>query len=1070
MIEFGYHSKEVVEAYSNKRFEEISGYLQQDESCRTLAEFLRYNISFAVELLFGIKIFPYQEILIKNWFENNFCIVTASRGGAKCIDENEEVLTERGIIKIKDTIIGDRIQAINGVQTILNKWENPLEDGFTVKSYHGMEFTGKIGHKVYTFDALNCSFEYKNIEDLKIGDTLAVRKGPNVWGNQSILDGFKKINNHYAIKDIVLTENAELYYLLGLILGDGCIRSDNNNLVAITSEDTEILEFIERKFREICPHSSIIKSHKGGNKASEVRIYNKTLVEFLAHVGFNPRAYAHEKTIPHKIKQASKEYVGAFLSGLYDTDGTLQYGINEAKTNSKKIAIDICSSSRILIREVQSLLLNFGILSKVRRCHVGQRGFIIMGKTCNTHDAYTVSFGNYENAKIFYQNIGFRLSRKQTLLTQYLSNKILSTNYDSNLIKGLGQYIKNKYKTGCIKCDGYERKIRLHSSISPERLGFLRERAQILDESDRQKFGHIIDNNFAFTTITDIVPTQTRTIDITVDKEECYWSSGFIHHNSFTISIFCLLYLIFNPGAKIILTSNVFRSSRRLMEQMEQFINAKGAELLKQCFPNDIRRSTDAWRLESNGGFIKALPLNDKIRGERADILIVDEFLLIPEQIYSSILFPFLTAKNNIQDQMEIMDLETALIKLGKMKEEDRTVLESDKKIIALTSASFTFEFCYQIHQAWSEKAVKPDKADGQKYFTARLPYLMLPEQLVEASVINEAKSGGENTPYFKREYLAMYISGSDGFFNSKFMNDSTAMLGEYPWVQLYGEKSKEYILAIDPSFSSGKRSDFFAMGLYLVDKDRETITLVHSYAAAGGDLDSHICYLHYLLHNFNLVLITADLHGGGGENFNFIETANQSLLFKSTGTKIGFFNGSFDENSNDNKIEEYWKMKSSYNQTSMNICYTQRFHSTEWQKRANEYMAHQIQRGKVCFSSSLFNNDQVFKTVREMALPGNLKDDNGKAYDVGYLAERQDYLIQETKNQIMLIEPRMSITGGITFDLPAAVKSIKGEKRARRDNYTCALMACWAAKFYIAFSKNEYKEDYQEWVPKLIV
>jgi intein/homing endonuclease len=1070
MIEFGSHSKETIERYSNIRFKELEGYLSQEDAGRSLADFLRHNITFTVELLFGIKIFPYQEILIQNWFENHYCIVTAARGGAKCIDENEEVLTERGIIKIKDAVVGDKIQAITGTQTILDKWENPEEDGYKVTSYHGMEFTGKVGHKVYTFDNNLCKFSYKNIEELNLEDTLVVRKGPNVWGNGSIVEGFLKVNQHPRIKSINLVENEELYYLLGLILGDGCIRSKRDHMVSITSADPEIIEFVTRKLKEICPENSIVISRKLGNQATDVRVYHKTLVEFLNYVGFNSKDYAHEKRVPEKIKGAKKAYICAFLSGLYDTDGTLKYHIALNKTNSKKIHISLCSASKILIRDVQSLLLNLGILSKRKLVHTGRKGYKIMGKICNTHDAYTLLFGNYENAKIFNDNIGFRLSRKQNILQQYLDNKTLITSYDSNLIKGMGIYLKNKYQVNSFKCRDKNRTVKIHDSLSPSRLKYFAEYAENLDQIDRDLFNYVVNNNLTFTGISEITPVKTKTIDITVDKEECYWSSGFIHHNSYTCAIFCLLYLIFNPGAKIILTSNVFRSSRRLMEQMEQFINAKGAELLKQCYPNEIRRSTDAWRLESNGGFIRALPLNDKIRGERADLLIIDEFLLIPEQIYSSILFPFLTAKNNIQDQLEIDALETSMIKLGKMKEEDRTTLEGDKKIIALTSASFTFEFCYQIHQSWSAKAIRPDPSERQKYFVARLPYLMLPPQLVEETVINEAKSGGENTPYFKREYMAMYISGSDGFFNAKCMNENTALLGDYPWVQLYGERDKEYILAIDPSFSSGKRSDFFAMGLYLLDSAKESLTLVHSYAAAGGDLDSHICYLHYLIKNFNIVLITADLHGGGGENFNFIETANQSLLFKSTGTKIGFFNGSFDENTNDNKLEEYWLMKSSYNQTAMNICYTQRFHSTEWQKRANEYMAHEIQRGRLCFASSLFNNDQIFKTVRDMSLPQNLKDDNNKVYDIGYLAERQDFMIQETKNQIMLIEPRMSITGGITFDLPTAVKSIKGEKRARRDNYTCALMACWAAKFYFAFKNHDTNSEYQEWTPKLIV
>jgi len=63
-----------------------------------------------------------------------------------------------------------------------------------------------------------------------------------------------------------------------------------------------------------------------------------------------------------------------------------------------------------------------------------------------------------------------------------------------------------------------------------------------------------------------------------------------------------------------------------------------------------------------------------------------------------------------------------------------------------------------------------------------------------------------------------------------------------------------------------------------------------------------------------------------------------------------------------------------------------------------------------------------------------------------------QDDMIEETKSQIALITPRISPQGHMTFDLAPEVKSIKGENRARRDNYTTTLMAVWASKFYFDY------------------
>ena len=547
------------------------------------------------------------------------------------------------------------------------------------------------------------------------------------------------------------------------------------------------------------------------------------------------------------------------------------------------------------------------------------------------------------------------------------------------------------------------------------------------------------------------------------------WSRG--SSKSWLFAIFCLIYPIFYPGTRICLASNVFRSSRRLLEQGEKFINATGGTLLAQCYPNEIRRGTDLWSLRtSNEGTIRALPLNEKIRGERADILGIDEFLLVPESTYTQVLLPFLNARNDIQERLGLQEQEDSLVRKGLMKDSDRTVLESNKKIIALTSASYDFEYCYQVYNEWIKKSMgifeRKEENQRAKYFVSRISYLAIPAELVEEDVVAEAKSGGEQSPYFQREYMALFHKGSDGFFSMKHMSECTYLDGEEPCVQIIGNKNSEYILSLDPSFSSGKVSDFFAMGLFLIDKDNKKITLVNSYAIPGGQLKDHISYLYFLMKNFNIVMVTGDFLGGVEGNFNFIEAANQSGQFKDSNIELKAFEGEM-HNDGEEYIEGMKAMRKTYNKTANIICYRQKF-TSNWIRRANEYMQHQIQAKKVWFASRIVPNEEQFSRFEKYEIPINIFDSRGKRLTTSEYLDEQDYLIQETKNQIALIEPKTSSSGNISFDLPTSVKAIKGEKRARRDNYTTTLMACWGAKMYFDFLDNNIGKK-ETWNPFFI-
>ena len=65
-----------------------------------------------------------------------------------------------------------------------------------------------------------------------------------------------------------------------------------------------------------------------------------------------------------------------------------------------------------------------------------------------------------------------------------------------------------------------------------------------------------------------------------------------------------------------------------------------------------------------------AIPLSgEKIRGFRANVLVLDEFLLLPEDTIKNVLMPFLVAPQDMAERIKIREMEDDLIAKGEMKE-----------------------------------------------------------------------------------------------------------------------------------------------------------------------------------------------------------------------------------------------------------------------------------------------------------------------------------------------------------------------------------------------------------------
>lgn len=531
------------------------------------------------------------------------------------------------------------------------------------------------------------------------------------------------------------------------------------------------------------------------------------------------------------------------------------------------------------------------------------------------------------------------------------------------------------------------------------------------------------------------------------------WGRGL--SKSWSCAAFCLFWALFNPNARIVIISFAFRASRRILEQIEKFVNDADAKLLKNCFPKDMNRKNDEWKwVLPNGASILCVPLGDasKLRGIRAEVLICDEFGYISSNVVNEVLTPFLVSNNNIKEQLKIRERENKLIAEGKMTEAEREKFTSDIKVIYLSSATYQFEDMYKTYCDWIKNSSRDDMLSS--YFVSRLSYEAAPPGLVNEKTIEEAKNGQTSESVFKREYCAIFTADSDSYFSAKKMADCTFKDGEFPCIEITGDKDGEYVIGIDPSFSSAEYSDYFAIcvGKLVKKGDKVVPLVVHNYMVPGGNLQDHHLYLYFLLKNFNVVYIAIDSSQGDNE---FITSANNSKLFKDNNITLLEIEADFKK---DDQSETPAQIKASHNKTIGRIVQKQPFTSS-FQKAANEYLQGCFDYKRIFFASKITANESA--AVKEMDTDISVLSNHAfyKEMTINQFLEWQDVLIDKLKQQCAMIEYSSSALGTPSWDLPITFRRSKNPDRMRKDGYSALLLMNYACKLFLA-SREVIQED----------
>lgn len=562
---------------------------------------------------------------------------------------------------------------------------------------------------------------------------------------------------------------------------------------------------------------------------------------------------------------------------------------------------------------------------------------------------------------------------------------------------------------------------------------------------------------------------------------------------SFVASHFAYLYCLLNPGKHVIVVSATFRSSRRIVENIDDWSRRKEGALLKQTIKGDMVKKPDMYRIYfHNGAYITALPLGDpnRLRGFRSNVVLLDEGLLIPQPTIDNVLKPFIMTDSDqeITRKSKIRERETKLIKAGKMTEEERAKFNSKNKMIILSSASYSYESLFDLYKNYLKIIYKQDdqmsstiKDDDNKinaevienvpvsYLVHQISWRVADKDLVEASVREEIESGMYSESTIKREYEAQFVSDSDGYFRAIKMQQCTIEDGKEPCIEIIGDKEAQYVLGIDQSSSGSETGDHFAMCvLKIIEKKmtdgsmKKVGLVVHQYAEVGVDLHEHIAYLYYILSRFNIVYIGFD--STQGANLGFINICNESELFKEKKIELNNINADFGKTDYNEIIKQVQK---GYNKSTGTIVQPQNFHS-DFQRAANEYLQACFDRQQIFFAAKAKANIGVLTSLLERDVGPILRSHSSFTDKIGEQGEQSEFIIQQddlmdlVKKECALIEVKSSQLGNISFDIPSHMKrASKTRNRIRKDSYSALLLANWCLKIFVESQDRPQEERF---------
>jgi len=415
--------------------------------------------------------------------------------------------------KLKDIRQGDEVVGINGYRLSPAKveWAGPTgkKSMLKVVTESGNELKISHVHKLRTFDG------WTEGSKLKVGDYVAApRFIPEPVSPEPLEDAEAAILG---------------YWLAEGCRGQGCLTMSNH--------DPQVLSDIDYWASCLGITSAILKDNRYPGKGVGVRLH-KGGNDVIRNFGIDPDVCgAHDKYIPQRMFRASNRQIALMLSRLFESDGSTHL-------IRGKPVISYCTAAKRLAQDIRSILLRFGIISRLSESHVDGKLFwkvLLQGE--DAVESFKEHIGFYTKKVVEHEAVR-RQARHELIPPQWRKMRVDGAP-DARWSYGIR--IDNKYAT-------------------------TRDKVRKVAELDgNQELLDLVDADVWWDKIKsiEVIPDE-ETYDISVEGIQNYISDGVVSHNTTIITFGYVLWCIcYNKKRNIIIGSDSKSQAKEFLRNIK---------------------------------------------------------------------------------------------------------------------------------------------------------------------------------------------------------------------------------------------------------------------------------------------------------------------------------------------------------------------------------------------------------------------------------------------------------------------------------------------------------------------
>ena len=338
---------------------------------------------------------------------------------------------------------------------------------------------------------------------------------------------------------------------------------------------------------------------------------------------------------------------------------------------------------------------------------------------------------------------------------------------------------------------------------------------------------------------------------------------------TFLVALFCIIRCILYPGTKIVVSAGNLSQGAEILSKVEEFMNNSG----------NLRREIESLKATSqkpsckfrNGSWIKVVAPNQGARSGRANMIVVDEFRMVPKEIIDSVLRKFMTAEREP----------------GYLSKKEYSHLKERNKEIYMSSAWL------KSHWSWDKvQAYFKAMTDGKNYFMCALPYQMaIKEGLLNPEQVLDEMSEADFSPIsWSMEMDCLFFGESENaYFRYEDLEKNREVSKPLYENNLYQTiKDKKFymppkeigeirLLSLDIASMSSKKNKNDATAFVVIrlvpndSKSRYTYVVSYIDSMEGGHSKTQALQARRLYEQFDCDYIVIDANGTGNGVFDYL-------------------------------------------------------------------------------------------------------------------------------------------------------------------------------------------------------